>query len=63
VASPARRSLEPTRDEAAHNSHQQEADVRNEQESEEQPDMMEHAPGEWLPNAAEPVLRQRMEDR
>jgi len=55
--------LEPTGDDAVHSSQQQEADVRNEQESDEQADVMERAPGVWMPDATEPVMRQRMEHR
>jgi hypothetical protein len=50
-------------DDAVHGPQQQEADVRNEQESEEQPDVVKRAPGEWMPNVPEPVMRQRMEHR
>ena len=46
-----------------HGPQQPETDVRNEQESDEQPDVVERAPGEWMPDATEPVLRQRMEYR
>jgi hypothetical protein len=58
-----RRPLEPSGDDAVHSSQQQEADIRNEQESEEQPDVMDRAPGAWMPDATEPVMRQRMEHR
>lgn len=58
-----RRPLEPGGDDAVHSSQQQEADVRDEQESEEQPDVMKRAPGAWMPDSTEPVMRQRMEHR
>jgi hypothetical protein len=61
---PARRPLEPLGDDAVYNSQQEDAEVRHEQESEEQLDVVKSAAsGEWVTDVTERVLRQRMEHR
>ena len=58
------RPLEPLGDDTTHDSQGQEPDVGHEQEPEEQPDVTEGAPVEWLGDTTDPLVkRQGMEHR